>query len=285
MQEVPLLLFDEQYLLALMKDTQAFHAKEFAIIFIKKGKADFLVNGQLHHYTSNSILFISPKNIYEMKSISATVEIFIAVLLPDSKNFFNYNFNRFNVYQALKAGDNNSVPLPKSDFNSVWGVLQHIHHTIHQKIKTTYQKEIIKYSFSAVAYSIVSFLEAQFKSNTPTLPVNSRKEFISVRFLELAAQHYLKERELKFYAEKLFISIKYLSICVKEITGNTPTFFLQQLLVEEACKRLMIYENSIANIAFDLGFADQFIFSKFFKKTLQQTPSQFRKRAGQVHTI
>lgn len=284
-QSASLLIYDEAFLLERIKGHEEFYPKDVAVIFIKEGRLSFLVNGKLFQYSAGNVLIISPRNIYQLKSISKGIKLFIVGVFAAGRNYFNYNFNRFNVYQAVRAEQNSAIMIPKEDLESFWGVLKYMHHISQKKSNIPYREEIVINSFGAVAYSIASFLENSIIKDANDGAANSRKEDITMRFMELASNHFIEEKELKFYAAKLFISVKYLSICVKDVSGHPPTHFLNQFLIEEACKRLANKNNSIADVAYGIGFADQFVFSKFFRKHLGQTPSDFRKRIGTIHTI
>ncbi|MCZ2101032.1 MAG: AraC family transcriptional regulator [Chitinophagales bacterium] len=284
MSNIPISIHDEQFFLEKIKGKQEFYPKEVAMIFIKEGELSFLVNGTSQNYSNSNILFISPRNIYKLQSISTHVKLYVIGIYPSTRNYFRYNFNRFNVYQALNSEENNAIKISEIDFEGFWGVLKYMHYIYQQKGKE-YRDDIITHSFNTVAYSIVSAIESRMIQSENSQEPNSRKEDITLKFLDLVSNHFLEEKELKFYADNLFISIKYLSICVKEISGHPPTYFIHQLLIDEACKRLTDNKFSIADIGYDLGFADQFVFSKFFKKHTKQTPSQFRKKINQAHTI
>lgn len=284
MVKIPFSIHNEQFLLEKIKGKQEFYPKEIAMLFLKDGQITFSVNGVSQHYSPNSILFISPRNIYRLEDITTNIKLFVIGIYPESRNYFRYNFNRFNVYQALKGEKNDSIEIPEEEIENFWGVLEFMHY-ISQKNDKAYREEIIAHLFNVVSYSMVSYIESKIIRSKNNPESNIRKEEITLKFLDLASRHFLEEKELKFYADNLSISIKYLSICVKEISGHPPTYFINQFLIEEACKRLADNKFSVADVAFDLGFADQFIFSKFFKKHSKQTPTQFRKRIDQVYTI
>ena len=110
-----------------------------------------------------------------------------------------------------------------------------------------------------------------------------RKSGIDKRVLKLIAlidEHYLREREVSFYANEMSLSEKRLGLLTKQALGNTIKGILQQRMLLEA-KRLISRENlSFKSIAFQLGFADASYFSRFFKKYSGHTPEQFRLYLG-----
>lgn len=61
-------------------------------------------------------------------------------------------------------------------------------------------------------------------------------------------------------------------------TGHSPVEYLNQLKIQEACRRLDISKESIAYIAQEMGYNDTFYFSRIFKRIMGQSPSTYRKR-------
>ena len=58
---------------------------------------------------------------------------------------------------------------------------------------------------------------------------------------------------------------------------TSPINYLIRLRMEEAAKRLRTNDDSITDIAFDVGFHDSNYFSRQFRKTHGQSPRQYRK--------
>lgn len=77
MDEISVEIFDEQVLLDRIKDVREFRPSENSVLFIKDGTLSLLVEGELNHYSENSILFISPRNLYTLNSILEDLSLFI----------------------------------------------------------------------------------------------------------------------------------------------------------------------------------------------------------------
>ncbi|MCE7067094.1 AraC family transcriptional regulator [Dyadobacter sp. CY326] len=77
-------------------------------------------------------------------------------------------------------------------------------------------------------------------------------------------------------AEALHLSSKYLSDCLKQLTGSTTQQLIHEKLIERAKERLSTTQLSVSEIAYELGFEYPQSFSKLFKSKTQQTPLQFR---------
>jgi AraC-like DNA-binding protein len=92
------------------------------------------------------------------------------------------------------------------------------------------------------------------------------------------SKHYKQQHSVKFYADALFITPKYLSQITKEVTGNTAGYLIDEMVMIEAKLLLNNASLSVAQIADELNFADQFVFSKFFKRNNKPDTSEYRRQ-------
>lgn len=79
-------------------------------------------------------------------------------------------------------------------------------------------------------------------------------------------------------AEHLHVSPSTLTKRFHQETGMTPGEYMDQLIISKACNLLLTEEYSIARIAEELGFSDQFYFAKYFRKQMLVSPSGYRKQ-------
>ncbi len=93
----------------------------------------------------------------------------------------------------------------------------------------------------------------------------------------LAQEPVSASHHVRSLAEQLHVSESTLSKRFRQETGMRPGEYLSQLLIDSACSRLIEGEGSIAQIAEELGFSDQFYFARFFKKQMSVTPSGYRR--------
>lgn len=77
-------------------------------------------------------------------------------------------------------------------------------------------------------------------------------------------------------ADYIGINRKYLCTIFKTILGQTPIEYIIKTRMEKACHFLTNHDLSIAEISTSVGYSDQFVFSKQFKKTIGQSPSYYR---------
>lgn len=106
----------------------------------------------------------------------------------------------------------------------------------------------------------------------------SRKQEIMARFILSVSESFREERQVAFYARKLFITPKHLSSVVKEMSGRTAGDWIEGYVIMEAKVLLKTTDMTIQEIAVYLNFANQSFFGKYFKHHTGVSPTAFRKR-------
>lgn len=96
-------------------------------------------------------------------------------------------------------------------------------------------------------------------------------------FIKLVRAHYASERSVAFYASKLFISPKYLSLVVKEATGRSAARWIDEFVLMEAKNLLRYSGKNIQQVAYALNFSNQSAFGKYFKHLTGMSPTQYQK--------
>lgn len=107
--------------------------------------------------------------------------------------------------------------------------------------------------------------------------VTGRYLNITINFRKLIDKHLVKEKSPAAYASMLNISEIYLNEAVKGATGLSAGAYLRSRLIVEA-KRLLAYTSKFAKeTAYSLGFDDYAYFSRFFRKHVGVSPSEYAK--------
>jgi AraC-like DNA-binding protein len=106
--------------------------------------------------------------------------------------------------------------------------------------------------------------------------VSNRTDELFNHFLVLLREHCGSERSVEFYASKMGITPKYLSLILKKKSGRNASKLIDEAVVYEA-KRLLKYSGlSIREIATKLNFASQSFFGKYFKQRVGVSPSRYK---------
>ncbi|HKG07412.1 MAG TPA: AraC family transcriptional regulator [Pedobacter sp.] len=75
------------------------------------------------------------------------------------------------------------------------------------------------------------------------------------------------------------LSSSHFSSLFRKGTGMSPIDYFIHLKMQKACQLLYAYDIMIKNVAMDLGYEDQYYFSRIFKKYMGVSPEQYRLTA------
>ncbi len=155
---------------------------------------------------------------------------------------------------------------------------------IKEKIIKEYSLNIDKHSQKLIVSNIellldycMRYFDRQFYTRS-----NLNKDVVS-KFERLLKEYYQSDRPLfegipsvKYCGETLNISPNYLSDLLKKETGRNAREHIHFFLVDRAKTQLLGSNETVSQIAFDLGFEYPQHFSKIFKKKTGMSPLEFR---------
>ncbi|GAB3219935.1 helix-turn-helix transcriptional regulator [Algoriphagus aestuariicola] len=100
------------------------------------------------------------------------------------------------------------------------------------------------------------------------------------RFRQLIEDNCMTEREVQFYANQLNITAKYLNAISKQNSGVTASEWIQRFTRERIVRMLQNEKLNIAEISDEMGFSSRSFFTRYVKKILGFTPTEYRNRLG-----
>ena len=112
--------------------------------------------------------------------------------------------------------------------------------------------------------------------------VENRHADIFNRFCDLVVNHYRESREIKFYADMLNLTPKYLSKVIRMAADISPAEWIEQYVTAQA-KRLIETRatQTLQETAYMLGFSEPTSFYRYFKRITGMTVKQYREKSGQ----
>lgn len=118
------------------------------------------------------------------------------------------------------------------------------------------------------------YLNQQFASHTGLV---GRASELYNDFVGEVSERFATNRDVRYYAEQLNVSSRYLAQVTKRIAGKTPKTIIDDHLKKEAENLLLHTDKTVQEVAYALGFSSQAHFTKFFRKGFGCTPSDFRR--------
>jgi AraC family transcriptional activator of pobA len=128
-----------------------------------------------------------------------------------------------------------------------------------------------------IAIEVVRLAASRARTGAVTL---SAADGIVDALRRLVEQHYREQRQIGFYADRLAMTADRLNTHVKRATGVTAGHLIRHRILTEAKRELVFTARAVAEIAYDLGFADPSHFGRFFRKQTGTTPQAFREAQG-----
>lgn len=106
--------------------------------------------------------------------------------------------------------------------------------------------------------------------------VSNQNGTLFEKFLQLVQEHCMEEREVDFYSAKLFVTSKYLTEVCKKSSGKTASEWIQNFTTQRLIILLENKELTFTEIADALNFSSQSFFSRYVRKVLGVSPSEYR---------
>ena len=89
-------------------------------------------------------------------------------------------------------------------------------------------------------------------------------------------KHFKENKDVAFYADKLCITSKYLTMVIKETSGKSAKDWIVEYIILEIKALLKNTNLNIQEIAIKTNFANQFVAGRFFRKHTGMSLSQYR---------
>lgn len=121
-------------------------------------------------------------------------------------------------------------------------------------------------------------LEAYFSGNSIQPSVQMRKDVIFQHFLQDVFANFKQYRSVAFYAGRQCLTPRYFATVIREISGKTPTEWINISIMAEIKRLLANPDLSIKEIAEKLHFSDQSLLGRYFKNVEGISPLKYREQ-------
>ena len=181
----------------------------------------------------------------------------------DEFSFFNYD-----VVEALHLSEDEELTIDTTVSN--------IKSEYSQRIDNHSQRVIVSNLELLLNYCL-RFYERQFNTR-----VNQSKDVVG-QFESDMKEYFRKEMHLEsglpgiqYFADLAHLSQHYFSDLIKKETNRTPKDHINDFVIEKAKNLLLGTEQSVSEIAYDLGFNYPHYFTRLFKSKVGHTPNEYR---------
>lgn len=232
------------------------------------GEADVEIDMKLYKFGKGDILRIRMGQTLLIKSLS---EDFNSVLFFFDRRVIS------GFVSGLKIPLGNTNPIFKTS-DELYNTMLHYLTFVKSRLdlckteKSAYMRASAEFLIKAMLCEVLN----EVSKSCVAQEKGSRTQEIFLKFSEMVNEKYKETRNVKYYADQLCITPKYLCKIVSECVGSSPSQFIDSLVMNEAKQMLRTTTLSIQQISEALNFPNQSFFGRFFKTHAGISPGTFR---------
>ena len=252
----------------------------FLAFFCQEGSFNIDINlrsyevreGMLIIYTPGNIVRVTSAEDDELKKLSFVIVASTETFITDVKVDFNKLYE-----DSLLALENPCIKMAAEEREILRKYFELTEALLQANIANT--DKAVKY----IGASIFNLLGTMWKTRLDAAEVNTkprsiRSASIYENFLKLVAEHHASQRNVAFYADKLFLTPKYLSKLIKTVSGRSAAEWIDGFVILDTKNLLKYSDLSIKEIAYRMNFASVPAFYKFFNRETGMTPLAYREQ-------
>lgn len=145
-----------------------------------------------------------------------------------------------------------------------------------------FNQEVLYSVLRAVLYEFLGYL-CRFIEEKPK-PLRQGERLVR-SFLEMLVTDKVKARSVSSYADRLFVTPKYLSVMCKSVVGRTASALINDAVIREIKRQLKYSDKSIKEIALAMDFPNLSFFGKYVKAHLGMPPTEYRREVREICTF
>jgi AraC family transcriptional activator of pobA len=244
----------------------------FSIILISEGEGELKADFADYPISKGAILFLSPYQPFMIVCTSLK-----GVMINFHPDFFCIFRHQNEVASnGILFNDPDNPPffnIPENESSSIYSIIEHI--KAEMLLAGLAQQDLL------IAYLKILLIRAIrikfLKSTTSLLLDRDTADANLLRQLKgMIEIHFRTKHSGGEYAELLNVSIKTLGRIVKNHFQTTLTEIISERIVMEAKRELNLTSKTVKEIAYDLGFNDEYHFSRYFKNKINFSPQLYR---------
>ena len=249
----------------------------FTLIWITEGSGKVNADFDGHDFEANSLFTFAPYQPY----IITTAEPIKGIAI-----YFHFDF--FCIHKHQKELELNGVlynnvyqpPFVKVDENAATTFKM-----LYEQIKAEMQNPELAQHELLVSYLKIflitaSRLKVQQQPQVAEIAKDSKEPFILQKLKDAIEENFKTKHSASEYADLLYISPKALAKITKTHFNKTLSSLINERIIIEAKRELYLTNKTVKEIAYELGYEDEYYFSRFFKVNADVSPQLYRDTVG-----
>jgi AraC-like DNA-binding protein len=225
-------------------------------IFIKKGSGKCMIDGITQGFGTNTVIYV-PDSCPHHIDLGVNTHAY-AIAIPTEMDF---NLPSEPVVLALDTA------------NDITTMVQMFDAALQEFNSGNTAAEMAIYSYTGLVTVNVTRLLAQRENSEKT----TAAQRLMRKFSYLVEEQFFTGKGLDHYARILGVTSTHLTRVCQQLNGQSASQFIQDRIISEARRLLLISNRKVQDIAEDLGFRSAAYFTRFFSTRLGMSPKEFRQ--------
>ena len=248
-----------------------FHGDYHVHLLCKSGRMNFTLNGKPQAVQAGDLLIWQMTTDFD--DISYSDDFDAEYLMVSSPFLLQYNPEQVWATKGYMYIKSNPVFHLEED---EWNVIETDFLQFRQRIgaqKQLFTDEIVGSLVRILLYDMWNIYSREIEKSKID-DVTSRH---FMRVLMAVQENCREHREVAWYGSLLNLAPKYLSEISKDITGRPASDWIESYTAQELVKLLNDSSLTLTQIVDEMHFSSQAMLTRYLKRTLGKTPSEYRK--------
>lgn len=244
----------------------------YHVVFFTEGKGQHTIDFETFVVKSNQIYFMVPGQVHSW-DFEGIAEGYIINFSPSFYQSFLLRPDFLDQFYFFGANAHESViDVPKAEQQKIIDLFENIlQESVSQR---KMNMDMIRILLLQIFLKIDRLNENKEQLSTE----NNYNYTLLSNFKKLIELNYTKLKLPKEYAALLYITPNHLNALCQDVLGVSAGELIRNRIILEAKRLLINLDLPISEIAYRLNFNDNSYFTKFFKKHVDITPEEFRKK-------
>jgi AraC family transcriptional regulator, transcriptional activator of pobA len=249
----------------------------FSVILVTKGEGKLKADFSEYDFSANTLLCFSPYQPFMLQAdgpIAGVAIYFHTDFFCILKHYKEVSCNGVlfnNIYQPP------TLTLSEKDSATFLGIVEQMRTEMQNAALAQYELLVAYlkiYLITAARLKVAQDPQAQ------AAVADNKEPFILQNLKDAIETHYRTKHRAGEYAHLLNISPRALAKISKAYFNKTITHLIAERIVIEAKRELYLTAKPVKAIAYELGFEDEYYFSRFFKTNAEVSPQLYRDTVG-----
>ncbi|CAN5801510.1 helix-turn-helix domain-containing protein [soil metagenome] len=249
----------------------------FTLIWVTEGAGTVNADFDAHDFEANSLFTFAPYQPFVFTTTKPIKGIAI---------YFHFDF--FCIHKHQKELELNGVlynnvyqpPFVKVDEKSA-ATFKMLCEQIEVEMQhaALAQHELLV-SYLKIFLITASRLKIEQQPKIAEMIKDSKEPFVLQKLKDAIEENFKTKHSASDYADLLYISPKALAKITKTYFNKTLSSLINERIIIEAKRELYLTDKTVKEIAYELGYEDEFYFSRFFKVNADVSPQFYRDTVG-----